>query len=80
MDENSLSKRLKSFALTLGAAFFIVYAVLPALTERVGILKQMSQALEASGIDPSRYYYTDVEQVAESEAYLHTALDGHRGF
>jgi hypothetical protein len=30
----------------------------------------MSDSLEKNGIDPSRYYYTDVEQVKEAELYL----------
>jgi hypothetical protein len=38
------------------------------------ILHRMSQHLTENGIDPTRYYYTDVEQVKESENYLRQAL------
>jgi hypothetical protein len=34
----------------------------------------MSILLEDSGIDPSRYYYTDVQQVEQGEQYLETVL------
>ena len=34
----------------------------------------MSVYLDKNGIDPSRYYYTDVEQVQEGEDYLRTVL------
>ncbi len=35
----------------------------------------MSQYLENNGIDPTRYYYTDVVQVKEAENYLDIVLD-----
>jgi hypothetical protein len=34
----------------------------------------MSDLLDTSGIDPTRYYYTDVEQVWEAERYIESAL------
>ena len=63
------------FAASLGTCLAFVYVVLPYMTESVGILNRMSQYLDDNGIDPSRYYYTDVEQVKESEHYLETVLD-----
>jgi hypothetical protein len=30
--------------------------------------------LDNNGIDPTRYYYTDVEQVQEGEDYLRSVL------
>jgi len=74
MSEKSLSVRLKNFVLALGATFAFVYVFLPLLTSSCGILNRMSVYLDANGIDPTRYYYTDVEQVKEGEEYLYRAL------
>ena len=54
---------------TLSSSMF-----LPFLTRSVDILDAMARHLDETGIDPSRYYYTDVEQVAESERYLREVL------
>ncbi len=70
----SLSQKIGKFVGSLGACLIFVYVLLPYLTESVGILSSMSQYLETSGIDPTRYYYTDVAQVKESENYLDTVL------
>ncbi|MGI6638434.1 MAG: hypothetical protein ACOX4Z_05175 [Desulfobulbus sp.] len=70
-----LTRRLGSFVLALLVTFAVIYGALPWLTNSVDILHRMSVLLEDQGIDPSRYYYTDVSQVAESENYLRTALD-----
>jgi hypothetical protein len=35
----------------------------------------MSVYLDNNGIDPTRYYYTDVAQVKEGEEYLRFALE-----
>ena len=75
MNERSLSVRLKNFMLGLGAALAFVYLFLPFLTHSCGILDRMSGYLDRNGIDPSRYYYTDVEQVKEGETYLRFALE-----
>jgi len=74
MTEKSLPRRMGDFVAALGAALTIVYVLLPLLTNSVGVLHRMSVSLEENGIDPSRYYYTDVEQVRESERYLDEAL------
>ena len=71
---NGTLSKYKKFAASLTACLLFVYVFLPFLTESVGILKQMSQYLDNNGIDPTRYYYTDVEQVKESENYLATVL------
>lgn len=70
-----LLRRLGSFVLALMITFAVIYGALPRLTQSVDILKRMSVLLEEENIDPSRYYYTDVAQVVESERYLRTALD-----
>ena len=72
--KNSLLLRLKNFILTLAAALFVVYVVLPYFTGSFAVLQRMSDSLEKNGIDPSRYYYTDVEQVKEAELYLDSVL------
>jgi hypothetical protein len=73
----SMSRKIGKFAASLGVCLVFIYVFLPYLTESVGILNRMSQYLESNGIDPTRYYYTDVAQVKESENYLDTVLD-HR--
>lgn len=72
----SISHKYTKFVLSLGACLFFVYVFLPYMTESVGVLNRMSQYLDNNGIDPTRYYYTDVEQVKEAENYLSTVLDG----
>lgn len=73
--KKTLLQRLGRFTLILGTALSFVYVLLPMLTGSCSLLQQMSSFLDESGIDPSRYYYTDVEQVKESEEYLRTVLD-----
>ena len=75
MNEQSLPVRLKNFALALGTALAFVYLFLPLLTNSFDVLHKMSVYLDGNGIDPTRYYYTDVEQVAEGEQYLRFALE-----
>lgn len=72
--EKNLTTRVARFLLALTVAFSFVYVVLPCLTRQVPILQRMSENLEATGIDPSRYYFTDVEQVKEAEIYLRSVL------
>ena len=74
MNEKSLPVRLKNFVLATGTALAFVYLFLPLLTNSCGILHRMSVYLDNNGIDPTRYYYTDVEQVKEGEEYLRFAL------
>lgn len=75
MIEKSLFDRIIKFILTLTLVLTVVYGLLPLLTGSFDVLNRMSQSLEESGIDPSRYYYTDVEQVMEAEQYLRIVLD-----
>jgi len=74
MIEKSLPQRLGMFAVTLGIMLSFVFVLLPLLTNSCSILHRMSVYLDNNGIDPTRYYYTDVEQVKESEIYLRTVL------
>jgi len=74
MTEKNFSVRFRNFFLVLGTALAFVYLFLPALTDSFEILHRMSVYLDKNGIDPSRYYYTDVEQVQEGEDYLRTVL------
>jgi len=76
MIEKSLSDRITRFAIVFGLTLILVYGLLPWLTGSFDILNRMSLALDENGINPSRYYYTDVEQVIESEQYLRIVLDG----
>lgn len=73
-EEKPLHKRLLQFFLAFGLTLTFVYGVLPAVTASVPILSKMHSYLSINGIDPSRYYYTDVEQVAEGEHYIENAI------
>jgi hypothetical protein len=75
MTESSLPVRLRNFVLAFGATCAFIYVFLPLLTQSCPILHRMSLYLADNGIDPTRYYYTDVEQVKESENYLRLVLD-----
>jgi hypothetical protein len=75
MNEKNLPLRLRNFVVTLGAMLTFTYVLLPMLTSSCGILNRMSLYLNENGIDPTRYYYTDVEQVKESEQYLDVVLN-----
>ncbi|PKN07558.1 MAG: hypothetical protein CVU73_12470 [Deltaproteobacteria bacterium HGW-Deltaproteobacteria-8] len=75
MNEKNLPLRLRNFVVTLGAMLTFTYVLLPMLTSSCGILNRMSLYLNENGIDPTRYYYTDVEQVKESEQYLDEVLN-----
>ncbi len=72
--QQPLPKRLMQFFLAFGITITFIYGVLPAITASVPILSRMHNSLSQNGIDPSRYYYTDVEQVAEGEHYIENAL------
>lgn len=73
--EMSMLQKIGKLAASLSVCLIFVYVFLPYLTESVGILNRMSQYLENNGIDPTRYYYTDVVQVEEAENYLDIVLD-----
>ena len=70
----SLLRRLCSFTAAIGLLLAFIYGALPLLTDSVDILQRMSLVLNEQDIDPSRYYYSDVAQVRESELYLRSAL------
>lgn len=71
---SSLTKRLRNFFIACAAVFSFVFIFLPFLTSSCDILSRMAVNLDENGIDPSRYYYTDVEQVKEAEQYLESVL------
>lgn len=70
----SVPRRLFSFTVALVLLLGFIFGALPLLTDSVGILHRMSLVLGEQDIDPSRYYYTDVVQVRESELYLRSVL------
>jgi hypothetical protein len=72
MNEKSLLQRLGMFTIGLGLILSFIFVLLPFLTSSCAMLRGMSESLAENGIDPSRYYYTDVEQVKEAENYLRT--------
>ena len=73
--DKSLLHRLRNFTVILGGVLLFVYVFLPFLTDSFAILSSMSAYLDENGIDPTRYYYTDVEQVKEAEQYLDSVLN-----
>jgi len=77
MHSKSFLIRLRNFVLTLGSLMVFIYVLLPMLTDACPILHRMSVYLENNGIDPTRYYYTDVEQVKESERYIRAAINSN---
>ncbi len=74
MIEKNLPHRITGFIFVFGLTLAIVYGLLPWMTGSFDVLNRMSQSLEETGINPSSYYYTDVEQVIESEQYLRNVL------
>ena len=75
MIEKNLSDRISRFVIVFGLTLILVYGLLPWLTGSFDVLNRMSLSLDENGINPSSYYYTDVEQVIESEQYLRIVLD-----
>ncbi len=73
--EKTFMIRIRKFFIVFGLTLMVVYGLLPLLTGSIGILDRMASSLDENGINPSSYYYTDVEQVIESEHYLRRALD-----
>ena len=74
MLEKSLPLRLRNFTVVLGLMLLFVYGALPLLTRSCPPLQRMADSLESNGIDPTRWYFTDVEQVKESEQHLDMVL------
>ena len=74
-NEISIMRKIGNFGASLGACLMFIYVFLPFMTRSVDILDRMSHYLDNNGIDPTRYYYTDVVQVKEAENYLETTLD-----
>jgi hypothetical protein len=44
------------------------------LTNAVPILHRMTMYLEDNGIDPTRYYFTDLEAVTEAENHMEEVM------
>lgn len=76
MVEKSLPLRLRNFTLALGVTLLFIYGALPLLTRSCPPLQRMADSLDGNGIDPTRWYFTDVEQVKESERHLNMVLRG----
>lgn len=74
MTQKSLSLRLRNFTLTFGLLLLFIYGALPLLTRSFAPLQRMSESLEGNGIDPTRWYFTDVEQVKDAERHLNMVL------
>ena len=66
MADVKLSVRLCRLAVAIGCALLFSNVMLPALTRSCDRLERMAAVIEDSGIDPSRYYYTDVAAVGEA--------------
>lgn len=75
MTQQNWMHRIAGFVLVFGLTLAIIYGVLPWVTRSFDVLNRLSLSLEETGINPTSYYYTDVEQVIESEHYLETVLN-----
>ena len=74
MRDVTLGRRLVRLALAMGGLLLFATILLPTLTRSCEPLQRMAQVIEDSGIDPSRYYYTDVEAVGEAVHTIENAL------
>ena len=70
----TLGRRLCRLALAMGGLLLFATVLLPALTRSCEPLQRMAQVIEDSGIDPSRYYYTDVEAVGDAVHTIENSL------
>lgn len=74
MTDITLGRRLFRLALALGGLLLFANILLPALTRSCEPLQRMAQVVEDNDIDPSRYYYTDVEAVGEAVHTIDNSL------
>jgi len=74
MTDVTLGRRLYRLVLAIGGLLLFANILLPALTRSCEPLQRMAQVVEDSGIDPSRYYYTDVEAVGEAVHTIDNSL------
>ncbi len=73
---NEISLRVRVRRLIIGAIAMLFFAIvfLPALTRSCDKLEYMAQVLEEDNIDPSRYYYTDIEAVGDANHEISNTL------
>ncbi|MFV0422304.1 hypothetical protein [Oleidesulfovibrio sp.] len=74
MTEKSFAQGLRQLIFCLAAALLFVYGFLPLLTDSVPILGRMSHYLNENGIDPTRYYFTDIEAVTDAENHMEEVM------
>lgn len=74
MQKQSLGKRLGKFFVGIVALLLFSNVFLPALTRSCDKLEHMAQVLEEDNIDPSRYYYTDIEAVGDANHELSNTM------
>lgn len=74
MSEKTFAQGLRQLIICLTVALLFIYGALPLLTDSVPILHRMSVYLEDNGIDPTRYYYTDIEAVTDAENYMEEVM------
>lgn len=74
MKDMTLGRRMSRLALALGGLLLFAQVLLPALTRSCEPLQRMAQVIEDNDIDPSRYYYTDVEAVGEAVHTIDNSL------
>lgn len=72
--QQPLSVRLRRFFIGLLLLLGSVYVILPAITKSVSVLHTMSIYLQHNGIDPSRYFYTDIEAVTDAENHMEEVM------
>ncbi len=74
MNKASFSIRVRRLLLGLVAMVVFSNVLLPALTRSCDKLEYMATVLDERDIDPSRYYYTDIEAVSEANQNISDTL------
>jgi hypothetical protein len=74
LTQPSLAIRIRKLVIGIVALLLFSNVFLPALTRSCDKLEYMANALEEQNIDPSRYYYTDIEAVGDANHEVSNTL------
>ncbi len=75
MSKKSALRRWSSFTLALALTWVACFVAAPALVECSPAMTQMARFIDSSGIDTTRYYYTDVECVTRANINTQNTID-----
>jgi len=74
MSQQSLTVRFGKLLLGISAIVLFSTVLLPSLTRSCDKLAQLSAMLEEKEIDPSRYYYSDVDKVGDASQEMSNTM------